>query len=412
MKILLITQMPPYPANMGGNQRTNLVQRALLRHGQVDLMLTQDPAWLPESHLNVLREQFSMVACVAPTPRGAVGVWRHIRFLRPALMDRLAHHLGSRRVDFRPDPRLSVELRQLESRGPYDLLVGLGIPAFFKTGFSTDRPHVVDLIDLDTDYYRSRLNDPGRSAVERFFLRRHLGQLEAILPRLLASSRHIWVANPNDRRFSWLSHAQTLPNIPFVEPGLDRLEPLPPSDRPVLFFVGSFYHPPNIEGMRRFLPRVWAHVKKVCPEAEMHIYGVGIEGSLREEFLRFDGVKLVDPASPLKNAYADCAFAVAPIYSGAGTCFKVVEALSRGRTLVLSRYAMRGYEQAVVHNQTAWVCDSDAEFIEGCTQLLKDPVRRNQLACEGIQKVAEEFSFGRFQKTIDDTLNNLFPTKW
>lgn len=408
MRSLIITQMPPYPPNMGGNQRTNLIHRALSEHGPVDLMLVQDPSWLPESHLKVLREKYSMVACVAPTPRGAKGAWRLIRLLHPALGDRVAHHLGSRKADFLPDPPLVEAILRLEAHGQYDLVAGLGMPAFFKTGFPTSRPHVIDLIDLDLDYYRSRLENPGRSAVTRFFLRRHLRQLETLFPRLLANSQHIWVANPNDRKLPWLAHAQTLPNIPFVEPGRERLGPLSPSNRPILLFVGSFYHPPNVEGMRRFLSRVWVSVKNACPEAELHIFGVGVEGSLRKEFLSFDGVELVDPATSLEQAYALSAFAVAPIYSGAGTCFKVVEALSRGRTMVLSRYAMRGYDKAVVHQQTAWIADSDSEFIEGCVQLLGDAPLRNQLALEGLKRVGEQFAFNRFQRVVDETIREIF----
>lgn len=407
MRSLIVTQMPPYPPNMGGNQRTNLIHRALSKHGPVDLMLVQDPSWLPESHLKVLREEYSMVVCVAPTPRGAKGAWRLIRLLHPALVDRMAHHLGSRKADFQPDPPLAKALLQLETNGPYDLVAGLGMPAFFKTVYPTSRPHVIDLIDLDLDYYRSRLENPGRSAVTRFFLRRHLRQLETLFPRLLADSPHIWVANPNDRKIPWLAHAETLPNIPFVGPGQVRLEPLSPSNRHVLLFVGSFYHPPNVEGMRRFLSRVWGSVKNACPEAELHIFGVGVEGSLRKEFLSFKSVELVDPATSLEQAYASSAFAVAPIYSGAGTCFKVVEALAKGRTLVLSRYAMRGYDEAVAHNQTAWIAETDESFIEGCNMLLNDPAYRDRLAAEGAKRVGEHFGYGRFQSVVDKTIERV-----
>ena len=337
--------MPPFPTNMGGNQRTNLIYRALSRHGPVDLLLVQDPSWLPAAHLTELRNRFGMVACVAPTPRGQRGGWRFLRAWRPALVDRLAHHLGSRKTDFLTDPRIGSELQRLESAQKYDFVAGLGMAAFFKAGYSTARPHLIDLIDLDLDYYRSRLDNPDRSSLERFFLRRHLKQLETLFPKLLSRSQLIWVANPNDRRFPWLAHAKVLPNIPFVALGQNQLEPLPPAEKPIVFFVGSFYHPPNIEGMRRFLPRVWTRVKQACTDAELHIFGVGIEGALRQEFLSHEGVRLIDPGSSLASAYRACAFAVAPIYSGAGTCFKVVEALARGRTLVLTPYAMRSYEK-------------------------------------------------------------------
>lgn len=403
-RILMVSKMPPHPPNIGGNQRANMIHRALSRHGHVDLMLVQAPDALPPQHLEVLRERFSLVGCVAPTSRGAMGAWRLLRPLGVSRADRLAHHLGRRRAEFEKDPVVAAEFEKLDSAKAYDLVVGLELRIAFKTGFSTRRPHIIDLIDLDTDYYRSRLAAGGRGPLQRVILRRHLRQLEQIIPDLLRNSRHIWVANPTDLQHPGLQHAKVLPNIPYVGPGRERIEALPPSAQPVILFVGSFYHDPNVEGVSRFLSGLWAKVIRDEPQAELHIYGVGIDEALRRRYLAHPGVKLLDPSSDLKDAYARCAFAVAPIYWGAGTCFKVVEALAFGRTVALTPYAARGYDDIVRDGDTALVGRSDDELVRACVRLLKDPDLRNRLAAEAARRVAQSLSIERFQSVVDDTV--------
>ena len=216
------------------------------------------------------------------------------------------------------------------------------------------------------------------------------------------------MANPNDRRYEWLEHAKVLPNIPFVPAGQNSLQPLPQSSNPSILFVGSFYHFPNIDGMTHFLNNIWGRIKQKAPRATLNIYGVGIEGSLRTDFLRHNGVCLIDPKTPLQDAYNACAFSIAPIYLGAGTCFKVVESLSLGRTLVLSPYAMRGYDQVIEHNETAWIAENDDSFVEGCIHLLNNPQIRSDFAEKGAQRVNDLFSYPKFQEIVDNTIKSMF----
>ena len=134
---------------------------------------------------------------------------------------------------------------------------------------------------------------------------------------------------------------------------------------------------------------------------------MGVPAELRAQCDRAKNVTLLGSSSPLREAYEGCAFAVAPIYSGAGTCFKVVESLALGRTLVLSPYAGRGYDGVVEHGQTVWMGRTDEEMAAGCIQLLNDRAMRNRLAGEGSRRVNERYSFRRFQDVVNETMEDI-----
>ncbi|MBN1270300.1 MAG: glycosyltransferase [Kiritimatiellae bacterium] len=402
-RILFITKSPPFPTTIGGNQRSNLIYRALMRHGDVDLLLLQEPADLPGSHIERLRQSFGLMGCIPPAPRGSEALWRWVRPLGPALVDRAAHHLGRRRSDYCRDLRVAAARERLAAERRYEFIVVMELRMAHKAGLTRGVPHIVDLIDIDIDYYQSRLVRKNRPAFERLLLRRHVAQLERLLPDLLASHEHFWVVNPADVERSGLAGAHHLPNIPF-EDGSRRAVPLQPVDSRRILFLGTFYHAPNVEGVRQFVSHVWPRIRAEVPDAELTIAGSGWDPLRPAMAARMGGVRIQGEVPSVEAVYAQSAFVVAPIYSGAGTCLKVIEALAFGRTLALTRYAQRGYEDVVRDGETALVCDSDATLSEACVRLLKDSALRDTLAVAGSRDVLARYNFGRFQSVVDETV--------
>ena len=407
-RILFITPLPPYPPTAGGGrQRTNLILRALQRVGRVDTLILNDPGSLSAPEHCSLEDQFGGVTWVTPLRRGERGLWRFIRPLKPRMIDRLAHNLGRRSVDNHPDPRAHAWLCARLAREDYDVIVARYLPAAMKTGaFDSGVPVVVDVDDLETQVYRSRLQVPGLRRLQRVAIKHHLRQIDRLVPRWLSRAAHLWLSSEDDRPLVAHPSVSVLPNIPFnwgedVSAG----EPFPqaPADCHVVLAVGSMTHRVNVNAIDRFTRCVWPRVVAAVPDAVLRIAGAGMSNTMRRRWAAVRGVEPIGYLEDIAQAYWGCAFTIAPLFEGGGTKIKVLESLRFGRAVVATDHACRGYDNHLPDRQAIWIARDEDGLTDGCVQLLGDPALRHAMAREGHARVKEYFSLDRFERVVAET---------
>ena len=81
-----------------------------------------------------------------------------------------------------------------------------------------------------------------------------------------------------------------------------------------LLFLGSSGHPPNAEGVARFVSVIWPRILAQLPEATLTIAGTGWE-----RYASARGVRVPGFVASLNEAYRNAAGVVCPIWSGAGS---------------------------------------------------------------------------------------------
>lgn len=411
-RILFVSKVPPYPTTVGGNQRSNYLYRALSRVGKVDMILFQNPRTVSEDMRRVFVECYGVIGILPFPRRGRCVPWRFVRPLAPGVIDRLAHNLGRRRLDYEPDPAVARWVRGHVSLEEYDVIVGRFLYSLTKPDLLKARPVVLDVDDLDTEVYRSRLNVPTNRWWENVVIRSHLRQLEKIVPRKLSCCDHLWVANPKDRDLKGLQYATVLPNLPFFSDDDSARHSLPPQpENNHVVTVASFSHPPNFQGVDYFVSSVWPRVRKVVPKAVYRIVGSRMGDDQKRRWEQVDGVEAVGFVDNLRNVYLDSAFSVAPIYSGGGTNIKVLESLAYGRTCVVTPSALRGYEAHLHPDRDLLVGHDARQLADCCIKLLMDPGLCHRLASRGAEVVQREYSFDRFCKVVHDTLEVVLETK-
>src|ERR1700730_9191693 len=131
-RLLLIPDRSPWPPDTGDRQRSALLLAAMQRVAPTDLLLVLDPAGLPygagrESATKVeeiLREQFNLVECVRPAARGEHGLWQLFRPIHARLVDRVAHNVGRRGVDYAPDWAARSAFQRALEHHSYTAIVG------------------------------------------------------------------------------------------------------------------------------------------------------------------------------------------------------------------------------------------------------------------------------------------------
>jgi glycosyltransferase involved in cell wall biosynthesis len=402
MRSLLVTNIPPWPVSGGGLQRTNLLHRALSEIGDVDLFLWNRPSQCDEDTVAKLRSEYGLIGWAQARTRGQQGFWRAVRPLGGRLVDRLAHNLGNRQVDFAVDPQVAAALRRLVDPVSYGLVVGRYFPGLTKPGLLDHPRSILDVDDVPSSVYRTRFNAPHTGWLSQRVIMRHRRQLEALEQNLATRPRALWVAKDEDRCLGpAFERARVLPNICWHDPG-NESSALPPSNNPVVISVGQLGYPPNLDGVRTFCKSVWPRVLAAVPNAVYRIIGTGMSDALRREFSQ-RGVEPIGFVETISEAYRTTGFAVAPVYYGGGTNIKVVEALAHGRAVVVSRSAARGFEDTLPEGKALLVADDPVQFATHCIRLLQRPSDRDALAAAGHAAVRLHYSWNAFRHVVHET---------
>lgn len=408
MRILLISSNVPWPTTTGGNQRTNLLHRALSEHGEVDTVVMIRYGVLPKEQVDATTERFGgrlfFCNCLPEhrTPWKFAG--RHAA--------RLAHSVGGWHLDYMPDPVVAPQVAELVRQRDYDLIVGRYLWPLARSGAVGLRPTLVDVDDFESDVLEAELHARQRPALKQWWHGRRYRQVLRREQAVLADCSYVWVAKHADLARLTRDDVSVLPNIPFVKPGVAPPEPCEPRpDSKAIMMVGTLEHTVNVRAIDAFVDRVWPKVLAEVPDAAFNIVGSGMSDEMRQRWGAKPGVKPVGYAEDLREAYGECAFTVVPINEGGGTKIKVLESLLMGRTCVVSPHSLRGYEQALLDGQSLRVGEGDAGLAAGCVELLRDPALRARLAEHGGAAVREGFTYPRFARTVSDAVQRLAGTE-
>jgi glycosyltransferase involved in cell wall biosynthesis len=397
LRILLLTTSSPIPPTAGDRQRTNLLFHALQRVGGVDLCVFDRDSEAGDCRKE-LETKYNLVGHARPRRRGEHWPWRLIRWVHPRWIDRFAHNLGRRRTDYRPDPAIARCVQLCLAKHAYDLIVCRYLKTAAKSGILGKGNVVIDLDDVDTHVYASRLSRPGLAWWQRIIIRRHLNQLRRIVGPLVSRAQGVWIASSADRAFVTHPNLEVLPNIPF-----GSMAAAPPQLRSrgkVILLVGSLSGFAAV-AVDRFLSQCWPSIRKARPDAIFRIVGVGMSDESRSRWAAVEGVEPIGYVSELPDAYDQCAFAVSPLFEGAGTKIKVLEPFLYGRTVVVAKPSLRGYEHVLRDGESLMVADDEAKLASACIELLDSAETRDRLAARGLEVVRDNFSFEVFCAAVE-----------
>ena len=160
-----------------------------------------------------------------------------------------------------------------------------------------------------------------------------------------------------------------------VQPGKDA----------TLLFVGSNTMP-NIDGINWFLADIWPSLLERHPNAHLHIAGTCCGNLIQVPA----NVVLLGRVDHLEEIYDQAGVVISPLRSGSGLKIKLVEALGRGKAVVVTATTLQGVQdvvgQAVVEANTA------DDFVNALARLLHDPVERARLGNAALAVAATHFS--------------------
>ena len=404
MRILLLAPCPPWPANTGRTQRTQVLYRALSRLGKTDTFILPPP---PDEDRRRLEDEFGMVDAAPETRLAAPRLFSLLRRRPSKTADFLVHLARYHPRMYRPNQGFESQVADLAARNRYDLIVGRYSLLACKAKAYCHAPLIVDVDDIDYMIPRTEANQGNTPRLLKSYLRRCARGIEPIVREFWKHCEHLWLANGADAEHVESGEVSELPNIPFADTPDGVIQPCPPNDasRTILLVAYARWYP-NRDGIERFLRGAWPLVLARHPDARLEIIGTASELDTAR-WARHRNVHPRGFVDDLRAAYAGAAFAVAPIFVGGGTKIKVLESLAHGRACVVTPHSHRGHETALPDGKAVLRRDTEAGLAEACNLLLENPEKRRELAEFGVDAVGRHYSQQRVDEIVANTVERV-----
>ena len=261
-------------------------------------------------------------------------------------------------------------------------------------------PCFLDIDDLPSQAAATlRVNEPWWKRVLLVAL------LRVWQARLIRRSTAFWVCNaeqmPVLEKYGMCS---VLPNV--AEPPGEGYEYGRVSSTNFLTVGGMSYHA-NSDGVDWFVDNVWPLVKARHPDAVYNIVGGGAPKKLAEKWANADGVRVWGFVDDLATQYEAACAVIAPIFTGAGTCIKVLEAALHGRKVFATPFGARGLNNEECDKLGVLRCSSIESFVDEIDKYLaRDSHDRSSLQVAIAREAKDAVSYRRFADTVKNLILN------
>lgn len=390
MRILIIHQRLPFPADNGGKLRAAHVARYLASHHSVALVCfgSEDcDSQFPETKL------FTEVKLV-PLPKPASAIMRVCSGL----------------------PSEVVDLSSAEMSRTISALVELHSPEVILTSEPAlspylerypDRVRVLDYLMVST-LSLARLGAIARGwkkLVWRLRWHRSAAYHRRIAPLYdlcLVNSQEdqdeLLVNCPGWRQLEFFPNGLHLVEYPL---GLARPEPM------TLVYPGSVTYVPNRDAVEFMITRILPLVRAELPDVRFVVTGaVPEDGSAPQA----PGVIYTGRVPDVRPAIAGANVCVVPLRSGAGgTRFKVLEAMALGTPVVSTTIGAEGV--AWSDGVNILIADTPESFAAKTIELLKSPEVRSSISAAGRRLIEERYDWNILGARISNMLARLVEEK-
>jgi polysaccharide biosynthesis protein PslH len=387
VRVLLLSQLLPWPLDAGPKVRVHYVLRYLAEAGH----------------------DVTLVCFVRPDdrPENLERVSRLCRSVHPVLLKRsrlkdVGHALGSLASAtpflIRRDrvPEMSRTVAAVVDQRSWDAVHADQL--WMAPYAAACPPGPMKVLDQHNAVFRvpERWAANHPNPVFRPLLRREAKNLERYERETVRSfDRVAWVAAEDQAALaaSGTGACQQFVIPIAVDPGENR--PVRGSRPFRVTFLGGIHWPPNAEAVRWFAAKVWPAVRAAVPECVFTVIGKGSPGRLPDD-ARIDVTGYVHD---LRARLSETAVFVVPLLTAAGMRVKILDAWCWGLPIVSTSIGAEG--TAAASGLNICLADAPEEFAERVIELLRDPSAATRIADNGRATVEAHYDWRKVYRAWD-----------
>jgi hypothetical protein len=373
----------------GTEQRTSLLIKACAEIGIVDILAFHRVENFNEPNTNILYNQ-PIVARKINKKITRFEKWRSVI------------HFWDVEAMFPRNKKKSEIVKHFFNKKKYDLVVTRYVHRAIEYGLNDYYSKlVVDVDDLPADVF---INEANVSETVSSKIRNRLSAkiVDFHTRKLVKRAKATFFPNPvQARKFNGIY----LPNIPYHQSLTCETIDFSLTNKR-LFFIGLLTYEPNYSGVDYFLKNIYTRLHERLPDIEFYIAGKFSNQALKDTWESYPDVKVLGFVNDIREAYAKSRVVVIPIYKGAGTNIKLLEAMRMNRVCAVSEFSTRGLTEVFEDKKDYFVAHSDEEYIENIIRLMVDENLNKTTAENAFEKVNKFYSYTYFAEVVKNALNN------
>lgn len=296
----------------------------------------------------------------------------------------------------------AATIRKFVQQKSYDFIVCRYIPSAMECGLY-DFAHklVIDVDDNPLDVERTAART-SRTLRNRLYHRYRAMVIGLVLRKIQNQCYFTFFANPTQAIFK---NSAYLPNIPFYNYDMKVVDFSKTTNR--ILFVGNMSYGPNSAGVLLFIKHVLPLIQKEIPNVEMHLVGGCNDETFLAQCKNADGVQYMGFVDSLEEEYSQARVVAVPIYGGAGTNIKVLEAMKMCRPCVTTKYGIRGFIDYFHHEQEILIADDEQQFAFSIVEMLSNETKNHDISHRAQEVVTAHFSRKAFNMIVKQNLYRL-----
>lgn len=291
---------------------------------------------------------------------------------------------------------------KLISKKKYDFIVIRYLPSAIKCGLLKYADRLIVDVDDSPEDEQKWLAQNACSLRSYMYHKFFAFTLRRISKRVLSGICYSFFSNPDQ---VYKSNSGYLPNIPFYEPDNENNRMINQSHN--LLFVGDFRYEPNTKGAEHFIRNVLPLVQRQFKDVKCTLVGKPLNQEWKDKLETNNSVVVKGYVEDLFEEYKQAEVCIAPLYLGAGTNIKVLEALSMQRACVVSKFAMRGFERNLCEGKDILVAKNDSDYAKCIISLLLNPSYNERIAYSGYSTVMKHYSWSAFETQVVNVFDSL-----
>lgn len=390
MRVLLLTQVLPYPPDSGPKVKTYYVLKYLAERHDLTLVSFVRDTDKPE-HIRHLESLCERVVTV-PITRSPI---RDLQFLgksfltgQPWMMTR----------DERPE--MTAALAQLAKETHFDVVhadqLNMGQ---YALPFTNSRK-ILDLHNALWVLYKRLSETLPFTKPMKYILMRDWRLLKQYEGNLCRSVDKVLAVSEDDKRA--LIEAGARDDITVIPIAIDtdeqaQIQRQPRS--PHIVHIGTMYWPPNIAGITWFLDEIYPLVKQRVPDVRCTLIGARPPAEITDRTKDDPSLTVTGYVEDPVPYLADSSMMVVPLKAGGGMRVKILNALSQGIPMVSTTVGCEGI--AVTNERDILVQDEPQKFADATVRLLTDLALNRDITNNGRSMVVDTYDYRQACKPLD-----------
>lgn len=391
MRVLLLTQVLPYPPDSGPKIKTYHVIKYLAQRHRVTLVAfvrdTDKPEYI--AHLKTLCERVITVPIQRAASRDLVFLGKSLLSGQPWMMLR----------DERPEMRAA--LAELAATSQFDIVhadqLNMGQ---YALPFPSGRK-VLDLHNALWVLYKRMSEAQSFTNPMKYLLMRDWPLLKRYEAEMCRRFDAVTAVSEEDKAALIEAGA---PSAMTVIPIAVDLDSQPYIERqpkgPHIIHIGTMYWPANINAINWFLDAIYPLIKARLPEVRCTLIGARPPESIIERAKADPSLTVTGYVDDPLPYLQDASMMIVPLKAGGGMRVKILNALAQGIPMVTTTVGCEGI--AVTPDKDILIADEPASFAEASLRLLTDADLNQRISQNGRDMVMRRYDYREAVKPLDD----------